>query len=87
MTELEKVIEGEKKAIDWDTLTEKQKRKAKRELRKLVGVKWDKLQRELKKVLNAMEIEITHKGVASTDNIQRRDLIYKEMIKLSREIK
>jgi len=71
--------------IDWEDVPEPEKARAKRELRKLVGKKFDKMYRELSHILNAMEYEITWKGVASPDNIQRRDELHKKMIKLINE--
>jgi len=69
----------------WEELPEPERKRAKRELRRLVGKKFEKLYRELGKVLNAMEYEIRWKGVASPDNIRRRDEINRKIIKLINE--
>jgi len=66
----------------WEELPEPERKRAKRELRRLVGKKFEKLYKELGRVLNAMEYEYRWKGVASPDNIQKRDEIHGEIIKL-----
>ncbi|BDI54884.1 MAG: hypothetical protein [Lokiarchaeia virus VerdaV1] len=65
--------------IDWDTLTEEQKKKARKQLRKTIGLKYDRLKRELQAVLMAIGYETNHFGKVSPDNEQRRLTLLRKM--------
>jgi len=73
--------------ILWENIPQPEKDRAIKTLRKSImsrskyfAMRWKALERKLKRILDAMEMEITHKGVASTVNIAEREKVLKEMI-------